>query len=126
MANGAYSMQDIVPWSLIYGAQNEGHQLDIRQKNEELVRERVRTHQLACIVVKNLIGSSTASFVDEESCEWKTFMSIADIVSDVDIDNVKSAYCEVIDKSYGFVSLDTHNEIDIRAQCLKKYTNAIN
>ena len=121
----AYSMQDIIPWSLIYSAQNDKHEAEIVKKNEELNIEKERTRQLARVIIRNLLGSCTHSFNYIKSDVWQDFMSVKDIISDVDIDITRIAILKIIDKSYGMFSQHTHDEIDLKANYCKEVLRSI-
>ena len=66
-----YSLQDVVPWSLIYGAQNERHQQEIQQLQKEIQKQEERFTALASFIAQDLIMCSTADFINRQSLRWK-------------------------------------------------------
>lgn len=109
-------LQDIVPWSLIYGAQNDRHDKEMRACKDKL-------HNLALIVLENfLFLSSRADFMNYEGLRWKTWNHIVSIVSAADVDKVKDKAIETYKTFADRESLVIQfiNEANWKASVLKK------
>jgi hypothetical protein len=52
-------MEDVVPWSIIYGEQNRRHKEEIDTLKEELVKMVIETHLQDCIVHKKTKDKKT-------------------------------------------------------------------
>ena len=117
----SYSMQDIVPWSLIYSAQNEKHESEMKLMQDKLNNEKTRSHHLAYMMIVNLLNASREDVNVSDSDPWKQFNSVVDIIMKEDIDN---AVVEVVIELRAFCSIDfdirhSITEIHRRAQICK-------
>ena len=82
-----FSMQDMIPWSLIYSAQNDKHKSEIASKDKEIIQERIKSHQFACFAVRNLLDSCSFEFCKEDSEVWIQFKAVIAIICEADIDD---------------------------------------
>ena len=114
-----FSMQDIVPWSLIYSAQNDKHQSEIHLMEANLDNKNIRMRQFAYMMVVNLLNSSSNDFDDNDSDVWKHFTAVVDILNNEDIDAATVEVITGIDTAYGFVSPSAHTEIYRQSEICK-------
>ena len=114
------NMKDLVPWSLIYGIQNDNHLNDISFIQEKL---NSRTRQLAIMIVDKIIGTSTYNFNRFSSSDWENWNNNIDIITIADIDIATTNHIALIDKEYGFICESTHKEIRARTAILKELWN---
>jgi hypothetical protein len=85
------SLRDLVPWALVYSAQNDRHADDMQRVvamyERRLAEAAQRTAELNTYVITSLLLSSTFAFNDRSSYQWKAFAKIRPTISIVDIDD---------------------------------------
>jgi hypothetical protein len=118
----AYCMRDIVPWSLVFAAQNERHEADVALKNDQLQRVRDEKAALARIIIRHLLNAPNTAFSDARSAVWQDALLVKGFIVERDVDVARDALLQMVDKSYGFTCQRTHDDINLKAfyckQCL--------
>ena len=117
----SYSMQDIVHWSLIYSAQNEKHEAEIKLMQEKLNNEKLRMQKFALMMIMNILNSCINEFNDTDSDSWKQFNTVVDIIHETDIDMVAAEMLEVV----AVFDFECRKLIQSRAQICKQRLKAL-
>jgi hypothetical protein len=112
-------MQDIIPWSLIYSAQNDKHNSEIKLLQDKLNNEKTRMRKLAYMMIVNLLNSSVYDFGDFACDSLTNFNAVVDIITKEDIDTAVIEVIAEIDKVTGFINQSAHDDIYRQAQICK-------
>lgn len=85
-----YSVRDLVPWSLIYGAQNERHERELQAAH----CSSAATHHALCMAVLDIFFKAPVSdFNDPMSLLWATYWPlISPSITLKDIATAKAAH----------------------------------
>jgi transcriptional regulator CtsR len=81
-------MRDLVPWSIIYGAQNERHSREMEAKNEECTTAQNLAHTLAHMVLSMMLNTASVEWQDRNSEIWRYWDVVKKHVTTEQIDNI--------------------------------------
>ena len=113
------NMQDFVPWSIIYGAQNQKHQNEIVKINEEMNHVKGKLDEFRKLyinnVLRNLIDAPVTIFNMGHAIYWKPLLNICNDISDDDVDKVLENYLATTENVIMF-----HNELVMRCNIIKE------
>jgi hypothetical protein len=96
----SYSLIDVIPWSLIYGAQNEKHSLEINELETRLVDYQNNIDKNIEFLLDSLINTSTADFNNFHSNIWIMFLNQKQFITAEKIDKACQKFLSNNDKNW--------------------------
>lgn len=88
-----YSIRDILPWSLVYGAQNEQHSKELKALEVRCTELEVEVKELSCMAVRRFLLSSLVDFANRGSNAWKDWRRVKKNITADDIKDVEAQVC---------------------------------
>lgn len=120
-------MRDLVPWSIIYGVQNERHAREIQAKTEECITAQTQATVLACMILKMMLNTSSGEWGNSNSEIWRYWDVVKKHITPDQIDDtvatmlsnhrtlLEERYPNMSDAFMSIFELDIHT----RSQMLK-------
>lgn len=71
-----YDIRDLVPWSLVYAAQNKRHREELANIKRECEELKEKLKWVSCMVVKDILLASISQFNNPESILWKNWSEV--------------------------------------------------
>lgn len=89
-------MRDLVPWALVYGAQNERHAKEIDDLNRRCSELEVTIKELSCMAVRRLLLCCVADFADRGSQPWNDWQRAKKNLTADDIREIEAQICREV------------------------------
>ena len=113
----AYSMIDVIPWSLIYGKQNENYSKNL---NELELKYKNILNEYIDYLIENLIGCCPKDFNNINSDNWLKLLEKKNFITNDKIDEIHHKYILKHNKSIWW-SMSSEIELQYKVNIIKKY-----